>query len=249
MDLGDGPVDTPARAHLSPVQNELLLHGGQRFVFCFSVISVNTEITDISDDVKPSATRLRHGNGWAFRAQRNAKPLVNNDRRTHADPRTTDRTFRFTRAPGSSYRADAGKARRRASAGRRLTLRAEVGRLPRDRVSQRRGRLHPEPGPASAGSLLPRAARGAARRGCRRAASSTARSSLPGRSGLDFDALQLRLHPAASRVAKLAKETPAAFVALRSACGRRRRFARGAAARAARAAGSAARRTRSRLST
>src|SRR6185295_9160112 len=27
--------------------------------------------------------------------------------------------------------------------------------------------------------------------------------------GLDFDALQLRLHPAASRVAKLAKETPA----------------------------------------
>ncbi len=33
------------------------------------------------------------------------------------------------------------------------------------------------------------------------------------RDGLDFDALQLRLHPAASRVAKLAKETPADFVA------------------------------------
>jgi len=33
------------------------------------------------------------------------------------------------------------------------------------------------------------------------------------RRGLDFDALQLRLHPAASRAAKLAKETPAAFVA------------------------------------
>jgi ATP-dependent DNA ligase len=31
--------------------------------------------------------------------------------------------------------------------------------------------------------------------------------------GLDFDLLQLRLHPAASRVAKLAKETPSAFVA------------------------------------
>ncbi len=31
--------------------------------------------------------------------------------------------------------------------------------------------------------------------------------------GLDFDALQLRLHPAASRVAKLAEATPAAFVA------------------------------------
>ena len=31
--------------------------------------------------------------------------------------------------------------------------------------------------------------------------------------GLDFDALQLRLHPAASRVAKLSKERPASFVA------------------------------------
>jgi ATP-dependent DNA ligase len=31
--------------------------------------------------------------------------------------------------------------------------------------------------------------------------------------GLDFDALQMRLHPAASRVAKLARETPSAFVA------------------------------------
>jgi len=31
--------------------------------------------------------------------------------------------------------------------------------------------------------------------------------------GLDFDSLQLRLHPAASRVAKLAKEIPASFVA------------------------------------
>jgi ATP-dependent DNA ligase len=30
--------------------------------------------------------------------------------------------------------------------------------------------------------------------------------------GLDFDALQLRLHPAQSRVAKLARETPASFV-------------------------------------
>ncbi|MDB5957645.1 ATP-dependent DNA ligase [Ramlibacter sp.] len=34
-----------------------------------------------------------------------------------------------------------------------------------------------------------------------------------GANGLDFDALQQRLHPAASRVARLAKETPAAFVA------------------------------------
>src|SRR3954466_14244255 len=31
--------------------------------------------------------------------------------------------------------------------------------------------------------------------------------------GLDFEALQLRLHPAASRVAMLAEQTPAAFIA------------------------------------
>ena len=36
---------------------------------------------------------------------------------------------------------------------------------------------------------------------------------IAGPNSLDFDALQLRLHPAASRVAKLAKETPASFVA------------------------------------
>jgi ATP-dependent DNA ligase len=35
---------------------------------------------------------------------------------------------------------------------------------------------------------------------------------IAGPKGLDFDALQLRLHPAASRVAKLAQHTPAAFV-------------------------------------
>jgi ATP-dependent DNA ligase len=36
---------------------------------------------------------------------------------------------------------------------------------------------------------------------------------IAGPSGLDFDALQLRLHPADSRVRKLAAETPASFVA------------------------------------
>ena len=36
---------------------------------------------------------------------------------------------------------------------------------------------------------------------------------IAGPRGLDFDALQLRLHPAASRVAKLARESPASFVA------------------------------------
>jgi len=36
---------------------------------------------------------------------------------------------------------------------------------------------------------------------------------IAGPEGLDFDALQLRLHPAASRVERLAKESPASFVA------------------------------------
>jgi ATP-dependent DNA ligase len=36
---------------------------------------------------------------------------------------------------------------------------------------------------------------------------------MPTPHGLDFDGLQMRLHPAASRVAKLSKETPASFVA------------------------------------
>jgi len=36
---------------------------------------------------------------------------------------------------------------------------------------------------------------------------------IPGERGLDFDALQLRLHPAASRVKKLSEEIPASFIA------------------------------------
>ena len=40
-----------------------------------------------------------------------------------------------------------------------------------------------------------------------------ARSSSRRAKGLDFEALQLRLHPAASRVAILAQRTPSAFVA------------------------------------
>ena len=53
--------------------------------------------------------------------------------------------------------------------------------------------------------------------------------------GLDFDTLQLRLHPAASRVEKLAKETPSSFVAfdLLAAAGRNLMSAPQAARRAA----------------
>ena len=58
--------------------------------------------------------------------------------------------------------------------------------------------------------------------------------------GLDFDALQLRLHPAASRVAKLAKETPAAFVAFDVLAADGQDLRGHAAARAPRAARAAA---------
>src|SRR5260370_553252 len=36
---------------------------------------------------------------------------------------------------------------------------------------------------------------------------------IPGGTGLDFDALQQRIHPAESRVRRLAAETPSAFIA------------------------------------
>ena len=60
-------------------------------------------------------------------------------------------------------------------------VRAEVGRLPRDRVSRRDRRLHSEPGPAAARSVFSRAARRLSRTAAAPAACSTARSSSPRR--------------------------------------------------------------------
>ena len=68
-------------------------------------------------------------------------------------------------------------------------------------------------GSAADGALLPRAAAGAQGARSRSGRWWTGRSSSPARSGLDFDSLQLRIHPAASRVHKLSKEIPASFVA------------------------------------
>ena len=80
------------------------------------------------------------------------------------------------------------------------------------RLPRRRRGLHPEPRPQAARPLLPRAGRAAA-------------TSLPercvldgeiviaGPGGLDFEALLLRIHPAASRVACWPSQTPASFVA------------------------------------
>ena len=88
----------------------------------------------------------------------------------------------------------------------------EVGRLSRARLPRRRRGLHPEPGREAARPLLPRAHRAAQGAAARSAACSTARSSSSARTGLDFEALQLRLHPAASRVKTLSAEIPASMV-------------------------------------
>src|SRR5262249_42792205 len=57
-------------------------------------------------------------------------------------------------------RADAREARDRAPGGRRLALRAEVGRLPRARVPRPRSLLRAEPRPPSARPVFPRAGGG-----------------------------------------------------------------------------------------
>ena len=67
--------------------------------------------------------------------------------------------------------------------------------------------------------------------------------------GLDFDALQMRLHPAASRAAKLARETPAAFVGFDLLADGRAGHSMRPAAGASREARSAARAASSRRST
>src|SRR5207302_8762605 len=51
--------------------------------------------------------------------------------------------------------ADAGEARHLAARGRRLDFRAEMGRLPRDRVPRRRRSFAAEPRPEAAQPLLP----------------------------------------------------------------------------------------------
>ena len=111
-------------------------------------------------------------------------------------------------------------------AGGSVPVRAEVGRVSRDRVSRR----HPTSSSRAATcgrsiATFPSCTRPfspACRTGC--VVDGEIVIATP--HGLDFDALQLRLHPAASRVAKLAKETPAAFVAFDLLAHRRARPAR-----------------------
>lgn len=69
-------------------------------------------------------------------------------------------TIRHGRLPHRpSRRADARQGRERDSTHRRCALRAQVGRLPRHRLSRRRRGVHPESRPQAARPLLPRTAR------------------------------------------------------------------------------------------
>ena len=131
---------------------------------------------------------------------------------------------------------------------RRLAVRAQVGRLPRARLPRRRRDLHPEPRRSSRWTATSPSSRAAPGQRCRSAASSTARSSSSASAGLDFEALLLRIHPAASRVSMLAAQSPASFVAwdlLALGDEDLRDDAAGRAARAARAVAGRRRRRRS----
>ena len=105
-----------------------------------------------------------------------------------------------------------------------VLLRAEVGRLPLDRLPLRRPRRDRQPQREADDPLLPRGRRGGRWRTCRRSASSTARSSSsrPGGDRLDFDLLQQRIHPAASRVQEAVAGDAGALRRLRPARAGRR---------------------------
>ena len=120
------------------------------------------------------------------------------------------------------------------------SVRAEVGRFPRDRLSRRDRRVHPEPRSAAARPLLSRAARRACSPALPDGCVLDGEIVIATPHGLDFDALQLRLHPAASRVAE-AREGDAGLVRRLRRAGRgRHRRARQAAGRTARPARAAA---------
>ena len=96
---------------------------------------------------------------------------------------------------------------------RRAQLRAQVGRVPVRRLQGRRRGGAGQPQHQAADPLLPRGRRRDARAAAASAACSTGRSSSPSGDRLEFEVLQERIHPAASRIAMLAEKTPASYVA------------------------------------
>src|SRR5207244_4323716 len=108
--------------------------------------------------------------------------------------------------------ADAGGGAARAAYRFGLGVRAEVGWLPNARAPNRQHRRTGQPWGEADEPLLSRGARGLSRSPCRpRRARRRARHR--GARRARFRALQLRLHPAQSRVTLLSQATPALFVA------------------------------------
>ena len=108
-------------------------------------------------------------------------------------------------------RADGGADGIEAAGGPGLAVRAEVGRVPLPRVQGgRRGRDQGEVRQVAV-AVLSRGGREPAAR-CRRHLRPRRRARHPVGGTLSFDALQMRLHPAASRIERLARETPAALI-------------------------------------
>ncbi len=151
-----------------------------------------------------------------------------------------------TRAPdarqGRERRARPGQARR-------AELRAEVGRLPLPGLQGRRRGRADQPQHQAADPLLPRARRGHARSSCRSGACSTARSSsrsatTPASTGCEFEVLQERIHPAASRDRDAGREDAGELRGLRPARAGRHVVRRPAVRRAPRRAGRGAGRPR-----
>ena len=88
-----------------------------------------------------------------------------------------------------------------------------MGRVPGDRRARRRRGRAPQPQRQADGALLPRPRGGDPARPARECVLDGEIVVIGASGRLDFFALQLRVHPAASRVDRLAEETPASFIA------------------------------------
>src|SRR5207244_12875828 len=118
---------------------------------------------------------------------------------------------RAIRSPAAAQ-SDGGEGAVGAAPRRRLAVRAEMGCLPRRRFQRRRRGHHPQPQPETTDSLLPRAVPAIQRIKPKRVVLDGEIVIFTG-FGTDFDAMTLRIHPAASRVNMLAKEQPATYIA------------------------------------
>ena len=183
-----------------------------------------------ADAVRPRAAGHRPRRGRAVRstrAGRRPRARIAARRRRRADggeaDRLPDRAARSSRCSRSSRpscpRATAGSSSRSGTASARSCSATATGSTSRAATCKPLDRYFPELEDAFRASLPERCV-------------VDGEIVIVGARGLDFDALQMRLHPAASRVRKLAAETPASFVAFDLLADGRRRPARAAAGRA-----------------